>query len=109
MNFQGIVLIIATVILIICLIMIGIALRKNKEEVDYPPVMSDCPDYWDVQVDDDGIITGCKNVRELGLCNRSREGRGDLIKMSPCAKKSWAERCNVTWDGITNGRPCNKR
>jgi len=42
-GFQKIVLIIATIILIITLVLIGVALNKASGE-SWPPLVPDCPD-----------------------------------------------------------------
>lgn len=105
MSFQKLVLIIATVLLIIVLIMFGIAFRNNKTQEQYPPVLAQCPDYWEVKKGKDGIPL-CKNVKELGNSNCQREM--NFIRMpfigqnGRCNKKKWATTCGVTWDGVTN-------
>jgi hypothetical protein len=105
MSFQKIVLIIAIVILIILLVMFGIALNNKKNDETYPPVQSQCPDYWDVGKNDDGD-TICKNTKKLG--HKNCQTTMDFFK-SPyvgfhgkCNKKKWAKTCGITWDGITN-------
>ena len=105
MSFQKLVLIIATVLLIIVLIMFGIAFRNNKTEEQYPPVLAQCPDYWEVKKAKDGLPL-CKNVKELGNSNCQREM--NFIRMpfigqnGRCNKKKWATACGGTWDGVTN-------
>jgi len=46
MAFQKVVLTIATVLLIICLIFIGVMLYQSKYSAKFPPVKGGCPDYW---------------------------------------------------------------
>ena len=46
MSFNSIVMIVAIVMLIVSLTMIGIALKNQKNNVTFPPVISDCPDYY---------------------------------------------------------------
>ena len=48
MNFQSIVMIVATVILIFALATIGVALSNLNSDIKYPPVIADCPDYWSI-------------------------------------------------------------
>ncbi len=111
MNFQSVVLIIAIVVLIICLILIGMALNKSKKEKQFPPVVPDCPDYWDAVLstteDSDGnkSIIGCRNTRGLGVCDKDQVNP-TIISLNPCSKKKWAKNCGITWDGITNASPC---
>lgn len=108
MTFQEIVLTVAVVLLIICLIMIGWALRKNKKEVDFPPVLPVCPDYWEVVLDPDdeeGKPKGCKNVNNLGDDGDGDDGDEviyDIINYDNCHKSQWARAKGLTWDGITN-------
>ena len=47
-DFNKTVLIVATILLILGLIIIGIFILKSLEEETYPPVVGDCPDYWNV-------------------------------------------------------------
>ena len=108
MSFQEIVLTVAVILLIICLIMIGWALRKNKKEVDFPPVLPACPDYWDVVLEEDGEdkgkVTGCKNVNNLpgGGGGGGGEVNTSIISWNNCEKFRWANEKTLTWDGITN-------
>ena len=121
-SFQRIVLIIAIVLLIICLIFIGIALNKTRNNSQWPPIVGDCPDYW-LDTGDKG--SNCVNKQNLGKCTTGGTGItptamvGAGISMdftkapyigaaSTCAKYKWANDCNITWDGITSGvtNPC---
>ena len=45
-NFQKIVASIAIVIFIILMIFIASVLYNNKYGVQFPPTVSECPDYW---------------------------------------------------------------
>jgi hypothetical protein len=104
MSFQEIVLTVAVILLIICLIMIGWALRKNKKEVDFPPVLPICPDYWEVVLDPDdeeGKPKGCKNVNNLGN-DDGDEVNYNIINYDNCRKSRWAQGKGLTWDGLTN-------
>jgi hypothetical protein len=64
-----------------------------------------CPDNKTPKSDDAGSTcppSKCYNVKNLGkggdLCNREM----DFSNYSTCQKQSWANGCNITWDGITN-------
>ena len=104
-QFQITVLTIATIILILCLIIIGITLYRSKYSDIFPPVLGNCPDYW---LDESkGDSSNCVNVKNLG--NDGCEKRIDFSKKGGygstnglCRKKNWAKSCNITWDGITN-------
>jgi len=103
-NFQKITIIIATVILIIFLLMIGISLYKNKDSSQYPPVVADCPDYWlDMS---DGTSSKCINKQGLGssVCSDTMNFSGGFWTgdNGMCRKNQWAKKCDLTWDGVTN-------
>jgi hypothetical protein len=64
-----------------------------------------CPDNKTPKSDDAGTTcppSKCYNVKNLGkggdVCNREM----DFSKYTTCQKQSWANGCNITWDGITN-------
>lgn len=105
MSFQKIVLMIASVLLVIVLITFGIAFHDNKDNKKFPPVQSQCPDFWEVKQGKDGI-TLCENVKELGKSNCQREMNFNVMpfigQSGPCNKRKWANSCEITWDGITN-------
>ena len=110
-RFNKIVLTIAIVLLCISLTVLGVFLSKSMFEDSYPPITSDCPDYWDVSNNLNGDII-CNNVSTINkgrgdsLCNNypvdefeaGGSGKYDVI----CEKYKWAKKCNITWDGITN-------
>lgn len=114
-GFQKTVLFIAIVILIIALIFIGIALYYSDAKQSWPPLVPNCPDYWNI--DGSGNNTTCTNIRDLGTC-QAKSGDKHLVMSfntpafsgdnSACAKYTWATKCNVSWDGITYGvsNPC---
>jgi hypothetical protein len=123
MNFQKIVLTIATVLLIIILVVIGLSLSKSSREENWPPIIGECPDYW---VDMSGNGQECFNSHSLGRCNLPSDLANQTnvnehkttmnFNQSPftgdngnCAKYRWAKACGVTWDGITSGvkPPCD--
>lgn len=101
--FQKTVTTIAIIILIISLCFIGIALYRQKYNSDYPPVIPNCPDYWDMS--DNNV---CKNIKNLGNDNEGCRGEKDFStpqwagQAGLCGKYKWAKSCNLTWDGISN-------
>lgn len=114
-GFQKIVLFIAVIILIIALIAIGIALYYASASQQWPPLVPECPDYWNA--DGSGNNATCTNIKDLGTCP-PKSGDTHLImnfntpafsgENSLCAKYTWAQKCGVSWDGITYGvnNPC---
>jgi hypothetical protein len=111
MFFQKTILIIATIILIIMLVFIGISLSKSKYAESWPPIVGECPDYW-VDLSSNG--EACFNSKRLGTCNiPTLEDKNTMSfniepynsygKEGICSKREWANNCGVTWDGITSG------
>ena len=100
MSFQKISLMVATIFLVLMLGLIAFMLYKAKSQVQYPPDIAECPDYWTVS--GNGV---CNNVKNLGTNCQSPmdfsgpEWQGDS---GLSAKYHWANACRVTWDGITN-------
>ena len=99
MTFQKTTIIIASVILILMLILVAFMMHRAKENAAWPPMISECPDYFEV------VSPGvCNNVKGLGSCkgtinfsSSKYQGNAGLGE-----KKQWAKQCGVTWDGITN-------
>lgn len=113
MNFQQIVLTVAIVIFIIIMIFIGSVLYQKKYATTFPPVISQCPDYWidkDTSDDPNKDITSasqtCFNIKNLGntSCSKTMDFTEDFWQGSSgsCNKYKWAKGCDLTWDGITN-------
>jgi hypothetical protein len=110
-NFNRTVLLVASVLLILGLIIIGFFIVKSVQDSAYPPVISDCPDYWNVNYDpvtqkkictNNSINPGpttneCRNY-PVSLFSANGSSEADII----CAKNKWAKSCNIHWDGITN-------
>ena len=114
-SFQKTILIIALIILILALLFIGITIKQaNKEQ--WPPIIGDCPDYW---MDVSGNGSQCVNVKDLGTCKPDTIGTKHTTMdfttsaftgaNGLCSKYTWANKCGVSWDGITYGvaNPCN--
>jgi hypothetical protein len=115
MVFQKLVLTIATILLIVILVIIGISLSNSKVDDNWPPIIGECPDYW---VDMSGNGEACFNAHSLGRCNLPTQGNKNTMNFnqfpftgsnSSCSKYNWATACEVTWDGITSGvkKPCD--
>jgi hypothetical protein len=108
-NFNRTVLLIASVLLILGLIIIGIFILKNVENSAYPPVIGDCPDYWDVYYNNNQKKCRHKNINAEDVSARCRDypvaefsATGTSAADILCAKNKWAKSCNIHWDGITN-------
>ena len=98
MGFKNIVILVASIILIIMLIIIGIILYRLQKNLKFPPVISKCPDYWELNK------KICYNPKHLGTCGNQKNFNTDFYKGHDgrCMKSKWAERCELTWQGITN-------
>jgi len=100
-TFRKTILGIATILLILALIMVGVSIANSKYNQKFPPIIAECPDYW--------TRSGkyCVNNKKLGGTNCHRNM--DFTSSSQwtgtnglCEKKKWAKLCNLTWDGVTN-------
>ena len=92
--------------------MIGILLYSSGSGKEWPPIVSECPDYWIDRVDKEGDSKKCVNVHNLGKssCDSNIDFSGDFWQGSTgdCRKYRWAKGCKLTWDGITNNSSvCN--
>ena len=103
-EFQSTVMFIAVVLLIIVLIFIGISLYRNKQHFQYPPVAANCPDYWLDESNGDGVK--CVHPKNLGKkeCPKKLDFSAPFWSSDKglCMKKNMANRCDLTWDGVTN-------
>lgn len=108
-KFNKTILFSAIIILIILLIIIGIMLRYAMHNASYPPVISDCPDYWDVSLNSNNQIN-CINIsrRNTGTSYNSIYPVNEFYSYGSnpndviCAKYRWSRENNISWDGITN-------
>ena len=103
---------IAVGLLIFAIILIALLLFSSGNEDQWPPIVSDCPDYWIDRVDKEGNSKKCFNVHSLGKssCDKEMDFSTSFWSGSTgdCRKYRWANTCNVTWDGVTNNNSiCN--
>jgi len=112
--FQKIVLFTAIILLIIILIFIGISLSYSKATT-WPPIVPACPDYW--IMDGSGNNSTCINIKDLGTCSPIGGTKHLVMNFNDtaftgsqgnCNKYTWANKCGISWDGITYGvnNPC---
>jgi hypothetical protein len=105
-EFNKIVLFIASIILIISLIVIGYSLKLAMSQDKFPAIISDCPDYWDISLNNNCInnlnINGNASLdcSMISLEDFTSNGLTDYSVI--CEKKKWAKGCNITWSGVTN-------
>jgi len=109
-SFQTTVSIVALITLIVIFITIAISLHIAKKKETWPPILSQCPDYW---VDESNNGSKCVNIQNLGTCKPTNQAHQSMDFTSPifmgsngiCEKYRWAKGCDLTWDGITYGVP----
>lgn len=79
---------------------------RNMKDVEFPPFVSNCPDFWTESLDGK-----CMNEHNLGNSpvmafvdpsNVAWEGA-----IGNCNKYKWANENGLTWDGITNMDSCD--
>ena len=135
MSFNSVTLIIAAIIFVILLGMVGYFIyQEQKNKFDIPP--STCPDYWNVDADGNCVIPPTSATLNAGSVysgntinltnektdtskiytpgyisngnkiNYNDEGWGAMNKSSICAKRDWANKLNIAWDGVSNYNSC---
>ena len=110
MNFYKLICVIALVLLILCLAVVGVALKTSSQDVLFPPNVSECPDHYVKESDGkcynmkqfapSADNTKCDGIDFYSSGNYTNPGMGPTSGM--CHKKKWANDCGVNWDGITN-------
>lgn len=109
--FYKIVLSVAIIMLIIMLITISVLIQNSTKEVAFPPSALRCPDYW---VDSsNGCIPNSVNLGTLSMPttidfddNAWKIGSDYAGLSDTCAKRKWANRNKILWDGISNYNSC---
>ena len=100
---------------LIILIIMAVVMYNSKKKQVYPPVFQPCPDYFTTNANgncvintgvwDPAKVTGTSGKTNLSCTNvnfTDFKNPGTDSKSALCTKKSWAQDCQVTWDGITN-------
>lgn len=127
-SFYFIVLSIATVILILLLIILGVLMSYSKNKITHPPSYSKCPDYWTLDTTDNKSCaipvnsstdttkfnipsTGYNNINNTpGYTSTKIDftdgGWKTRSKTRECAIKDWTNKYGVEWDGISNFNGC---
>lgn len=117
-SFKYTTLVVAITILVVALFVIGMSIRKSMKNTGWPPVISDCPDFWKF----DDTTNECVNINDLGnaddiacpnypTANYNTCERFDFSSHSKfsgannkCEKQKWSDALGLKWDGITNKR-----
>jgi len=126
--FYLIVITVAIILLILVLTYIGVKMsNKSSNASVYPPVTQNCPDYWLQSSDPNnpGCIAppaGKPNTAKKGfnsadtyglnaandkqVINFTDAGWSNASGTTTCNKKTWANRYNIQWDGVSNYNSC---
>jgi hypothetical protein len=128
-SFYMIVLSIATVVLILLLLVVGLLLNRGITKKAFPPVANQCPDNWTIDVSGNCVVptttTGNVGVNSFNVSStkapylflssvdnttKAFDPTNTLWSSSGvssiCAKKTWANSNNIAWDGVDNYNSC---
>ena len=95
------------IFLIVILCIVGYFMSLSKKKQTYPPSIADCPDYYSLNKDGACKIGANIEVSQV-TCNVENfkqdkyKKEGNDFTSGLCSKKMWANKCDVSWDGITN-------
>jgi hypothetical protein len=111
-SFQKITAMIALLLLLIIFIVILGSLVYAKKAGPDGPIVPQCPDFWEIEETANG--PKCVNVKDLGTCLPAAGDEFLTMDFTSanftdnCSKYTWANNCNVAWDGLTYGvaNPC---
>lgn len=98
--FQRIVLGIAIILLIAAYIMIFFTLVNNDDQ--WPPAISNCPDYWVYDKTNDYCTSNNMNNgpdNNISIYPSLKK----ISQLSKCEKYNWATTNQISWDGLTYG------
>jgi hypothetical protein len=113
LNLQKIVLIMAVVAFMFAVIVIYYRSLPTGKNIKWPPVTTQCPDYWDLSSDGNRCVNTSgmnKGKLDYATCNASQnnypcceEGTCYILQTSTDNKKRWAKKNGFVWDGIYSG------
>ena len=122
---------VASIILVVVLVLIGILLIKGNNTSSFPPLANSCPDFW-YQTNEGCVLPQVKTMKNytdpksstvasapgairntkdstityaIDFTNpawASYQGVTDPV----CGQKKWATAAEVYWDGVTNYNKC---
>jgi hypothetical protein len=125
-KFYIIVLSIFAFFLILILTIIGRTVVSENSTQQFPPVLSKCPDYWDISGDicinppiknglpglNGKLMTNCggsyDRYHDDANCNiKPTDTKWSNNNLTPtCNHKNWANMNNIMWDGVSNYNSC---
>ena len=123
-EFNLLVLHIATIVLIISLIVVGIILYYSIRDNKFPPFDTSCPSFYQLDTSGNNCIYNkpsnpyfhdhapndylsfTEKINPVAECYNVPLSKFYINGATPedilCEKNKWANGCNVYWDGITN-------
>ena len=103
-QFYVIVMTTVVVLLIVTLTYIGVYLVNDEDETTtFPPVETQCPDYW--EANDEGKCVVPQTINKGGLVAGTAMNLKEDYK-TICDKKNWANLNGISWDGVSNYNKC---
>lgn len=105
MGFKRSVLITALIVFIVMLLIMAVVIKNSYENVVYPPEISLCPDYWEVN-DDGKTCKATNNNRGTYAVGDVSDDFSDMSNSARIDKCIWASDNGVNWDGVTNRNLC---
>lgn len=118
--FYSVVIGIAVIFLILSLIAVGIALQNQGKNEVFPKHQAPCPDGWaidgstcTVNTNNGGGYTSSINsipTDDPGINVWESVSTGKFThkpNATVCAKKTWANKKKIQWDGVSNYNQCN--
>uniref|UniRef100_A0A6C0ETK4 CPW-WPC domain-containing protein n=1 Tax=viral metagenome TaxID=1070528 RepID=A0A6C0ETK4_9ZZZZ len=93
------------VFLIITLAVMGYFMSITNGKVAFPPVYASCPDHY--SLNDVSLCVANPTLDVDSSCNNLNfttgfDDVGFNFDSGLCKKKLFSQKCNITWDGITN-------
>uniref|UniRef100_A0A6C0BSL9 CPW-WPC domain-containing protein n=1 Tax=viral metagenome TaxID=1070528 RepID=A0A6C0BSL9_9ZZZZ len=79
--------------------------KRNAKDVEFPPVVGECPDYYKKSEDSLGCESGYKITSSK--CDAAIKATDFSApfwsgQMGMCRKHKMTKNCGVAWDGISN-------
>jgi hypothetical protein len=89
------------------LAIVAFIIYTNKHKEIYPPIVSDCPDYYNLNDAGKCVNTGVwkhtdSTCNTIDFSGNIYTATGTDKTSGLCAKKLKAQNCKITWDGVTN-------
>ena len=91
---------------IILLAIVAFVIYYSKDKQIFPPILSNCPDYYNLNENglcvNTGLWSTSSDCNSIDFTASIYKVEGTGANSGICAKKTKADECKITWDGITN-------